>query len=137
MPLLIYFQRYDGTVIWAYGPPFPPEFPNYPDFLLLSQEDSRVEVPQPPYICGNAQKKWDLKPPILFSKLGRPGVKLSDAERKDFKGMDDRDESPFDEKRGITIRIHVGPRSHRFTGNNPSPVSSFRGTFPAPMSRRN
>jgi len=67
-----------------------------------------VEVPQLPYKCGNVQKKWDPKPPILFSKLGRPGVKLSDAARKEFNGMDDRDESPFDEKRGITIRIHVG-----------------------------
>jgi len=108
MPLLIYFQGYDGTVIRVYGPPLSPELPKYPDFPLLSQEDSRVEVPQLPYRCGNVQKKWDPKPPILFFKLRRLGVKLSDATGKEFKGMDDRDESPFDEKRGITIRIHVG-----------------------------
>jgi len=108
MPLLIYFQRYDGTAIRVYGPPLPPELPNYPDSPLLSQEDSRMEVPQLPYRCGNVHGEWDPKPPVLFFKLRRLGVKLSDVARKEFKGMDDRDESPFDEVRGITIRIHVG-----------------------------
>ena len=65
-------------------------------------------VPQLPYICGNNQKDWDQKPPILFFKWGNLGMKLSDAAKKEFTGMDGRDESPFDDKRGITIRIHVG-----------------------------
>ena len=66
-------------------------------------------VPQPPYMCGNNQKDWSQRPPILFFKWGRLGMKLCDAVKKEFKGMDGGDDSPLDNKRGITIRIHVGP----------------------------
>ena len=65
-------------------------------------------VPQLPYRCGNNQKDWDQKPAILFFKWGRLGMKLTDAVKREFKGMDGRDDPPFDDKRGITIRIHVG-----------------------------
>lgn len=137
MHFLIYFQRRDGTVMMVYGPPLPPDIPNCLDFSLLSQEYSQVMVPQPPYVCGNTQKDWDQKPPILFFKWGRLGMKLSDAMKKEFKGMDDRDKFPFEDKRGITIRIHVSSWGHRFADNNSSLAPSFRGTLPAPMSRRN
>jgi len=66
-------------------------------------------IPQIPYTCGNTQKSWDQKPTILFFTRGRPGAKLSNVVNGDFKGIDDRDEFPFDVNCGrITIRIHVG-----------------------------
>jgi hypothetical protein len=67
-----------------------------------------MKVPQLPYKCGNTQGSWEQKPPILFFEWGCLGMKLSDAAKEDFKGMNNRDDSPLEEKRGITIRIHVG-----------------------------
>jgi len=102
------FQEYDGTITKVFGPPLPQILPNGPDFRHLSQ-DLRVVVPQLAYACGNTQKSWDQKPVILFFTRGRLGVKLSNAVNEDFKGIDERDEFPFDANcRGITIRMHVG-----------------------------
>ena len=78
-------------------------------------------VPQPPYECGNAQTDWVPKPPILFFAQGFLGVKLRGARDGMFEGVNDRDEPPFDAaRRGITIRIHVGPCGHRVSHNNSS-----------------
>ncbi|KAF9650353.1 hypothetical protein BDM02DRAFT_1465740 [Thelephora ganbajun] len=100
---------YDNTVLGAYDPSLPQSFSNDPEFPLLSQEDLRVVVPQPPYECGNNQREWDQKPSILFSTGGHPGVRLFDAANGTFSGIDDRDGFPFNANcRGVTIRIHVG-----------------------------
>jgi len=73
---------------------------------LLPPPLSREKIPQHHYKCGNTQKR-EQKQPIIFSKNGRPGVKLVDALDKRFEGVDDRDGCPFGEDcYGITIRIH-------------------------------
>jgi len=93
-------------------------------------------LPLLPYTCGNTQKNWDQKPSIGFSTMGRPGVKLLDAANEEFKGIDDRDDSPFDAVcRGITIRIHVGPWGRRFSSGNSSLILSSGGILPAPTLR--
>jgi hypothetical protein len=96
-----------------------------------------VVIPQPPYECGNAQKDWVPKLPILFFTRGFLGVNILGAWNGMFEGINDRDEPPFDAAcRGITIRIHVGPYvigSLTITHL----ASSFRGILPAPMLRGN
>ena len=73
------------------------------------QIDSRVAIPLLQYECGNTQKNWSPKNPILFFTNGRPGVKLSVALSGDFRGIDGRDDFPLGEDGCvITIRIHVG-----------------------------
>ena len=100
-------QKHDGTVI-VYGPALGDIGPGGEEFLLLSQENWRVAVPQLRYTCGNTQKGWEPKPTIYFSTSKRPGVKLSDVIQGKFNGVDGRDEFPFGEDcRGITIRMHV------------------------------
>lgn len=72
-----------------------------------------MQVPQIQYTCGNTQKDWTPKPVILFSTKGELGVKLIDAFRERFEGMDGRDDCPFEACiRGITIRMNVGARGH-------------------------
>ena len=138
IPLLIFPQIRDGTIVRVYGPPLGHHIgPNGPEFPLLSQEDSRAMIPQPPYECGNPQKDWVSKPPIHFFTRGFIGVKLRGARNGMFEGVDDRDEPPFDAAcRGITIRIHVGPYvigSLTITHL----ASSFRGILPVPRLRGN
>ena len=109
MSLLMGSQGHDGTAARVYGPPLPQAFATRQNLSPSSQVGLLEVVPQRPYVCGNVQKGWNLKPSILFTCGGRPGVKLLDAVSEMFKGMDDRDDFPFDEDaRGITIRIHVG-----------------------------
>jgi hypothetical protein len=124
VPLLIYSQGHDGTVVRVYGPPLDYYIgPNGLEFPLLSQE----AVPQPPYTCGNTQKDWEAKPPIYFFTKDRPGVKLLNARDGMFEGVNDRDQPPFDAVcRGITIRIHVGSYGHWVCDNN-SPCFQFPG----------
>jgi len=123
-------MRY-GDVMKVYGPPVDQVYPNIPDV-----PPSRVMLPLRSYACGNTQKNWDRKPPIGFSTMGRPGVKLLNAANGEFKGIDDRDDSPFDAVcRGITIRIHVGSWGHRSSYNNSSLVLSSRGILLAPRLR--
>ena len=75
-------------------------------------------VPQVRYTRGNTQKDWGPKGTILFFTRDCLGVKLLNALHGKFEGMNDRDDPPFDEDcRGITIRIHVGPRGHRIADN--------------------
>jgi hypothetical protein len=111
MPLLIHFQGHDGTVVRVYGPPLDHYIGlNGPEFSLLSWENSRMKVPQPPYECGNAQKDWIAKPPVLFFTQDYLGAKVLNARDGVFEGVNDRDKSPFDiVSGGITIRTHVGP----------------------------
>ena len=67
-------------------------------------------VPQIPYICKNGENGWVRKSPVLFFKCGRLGVKLLDVMNGRFWGIDDGDDTSFDENcLGITIRMHVGP----------------------------
>ena len=111
LPYLIYSQRPDGTVLAVFGPPLPDIDigPGGSLPLHLSQEHLRAVVPQVRYKCGNTQKDWESKPTIYFFTSDCLGVKLSEAFRGNFKGMNDRDDSPFGaECRGITIRMHVG-----------------------------
>ena len=67
-------------------------------------------VPQLPYKGPDYKIGWTRKPPVLFFNYGRPGVKLLDMMNGVFRGIDNRDDTPFDKQRcGITIRMHVGP----------------------------
>ena len=66
-------------------------------------------MPQLPYRCGNTQKAWEMRSPILFSKWGNLGVRVAEVYSGDFAGIDERDSFPFQGNfRGISIRIHVG-----------------------------
>jgi hypothetical protein len=123
----------------VYGPPLGNHIgPNGPEFPLLSQEYSRVEVPQPPYECGNPQKDWVPKPPVLFFTRGSLGVKLHGVRDGMFEGVNDRDKPPFDAAcHAITIGTHVG---HYVIGpslTTTNLASSFRGILPVPRWRRN
>jgi hypothetical protein len=104
----------------VYGPPLDNRIgPDGPEFPLLSQYIPRVVVPQPKYECGNTEKDWVPKPPILFFVLGCLGAKLSNARDGIFWGFYGGGKPPFDEApRGITLRIHVGSYEHRASGNN-------------------
>jgi len=109
-PFPEYLQRHSGAVSGVHGPPLYRIPPEGLDFPLLPQGDSRVVVPQLPYVCENIQKNWTQKPLVCFSMRGRPGVKLLDALDGKFEGIDNGDDFPFDiNYRGITIRMHVGP----------------------------
>ena len=67
-------------------------------------------VPQLPYRSPYYKVRWTRKPPVLFFKCGRPGVKLLDVIDGVFRGIDNRDDPAFDGYlRGITIRMNVGP----------------------------
>ena len=111
LPYLMLSQRSDGTVIAVFGPPLRDIDigPGGPPSTHLSQEDSRMVVPRVLYKCGDTQRGRVPKPTTYPPTLDRLGVKLSDAIHETFKGMNDRDDSPFNEEcRGITIRMHVG-----------------------------
>ena len=102
----------------VFGPPLDQFGSNDPEFPLLSQEDSRVLVPQDRYTCGNTQKDWRPKTTILFFTREYLGVKLLNVLQGKFEGMNDRDDPPFGEDcRGITIRMHVGSCGHRVADN--------------------
>jgi hypothetical protein len=84
-------------------------------------------VPQSPYKCGNTQKHWVPKPPILFFTRGYIGVNLYNALEGMFEGVEERDEHPFDATcQGITIRVHVGSYCH-WVSDNSSSCSQFPG----------
>lgn len=112
-------QDEDGTVLMVFGPPLLQYSAGNPDLPLLAEEGSQEIVPQPPYECGNTQKSWDRKQPILFSTGKTSGVNLAKALDGKFAGILDRDSFPFNEDcRGITIRIHVGLRKYWFVCTN-------------------
>ncbi|KAF9785711.1 hypothetical protein BJ322DRAFT_1107611 [Thelephora terrestris] len=82
--------------------------------IWVAFSDGRVytwateEVPQKPYNCGNTQNSWEKHLPILFSTRLSPGVRLLDAFRGNFEGIDDRDTFPLGtDTRGMSIRIHL------------------------------
>jgi hypothetical protein len=86
-----------------------------PTEIIFKFSDGRVytwateEVPQKLYNCGNTQNSWEKHLPILFSSRLSPGVRLLDAFRGNFEGIDDRDTFPLGtDTRGMSIRIHVG-----------------------------
>ena len=138
IPILIYPQGHDGAVVRVYGPPLDHYIgPNGLEFPLLLQEGSRTVIPQPPYECGNVQKDWVPKPPILFFTRNDLGVKLLNARDGMFEGVNDRDQPPFDAacRGGTTIRIHVGPSTIGALTMTHF-VSSCRGTLPVLKLRR-
>ncbi|KAF9785721.1 hypothetical protein BJ322DRAFT_1107618 [Thelephora terrestris] len=78
------------------------------------------KIPQPPYDCGKTQNNWEKSSPVLFSKWGYPGVRLLDAFRGKFEGIDDRDSFPLGANfSGISIRIHLpGYPSSTYVGEH-------------------
>ena len=68
-----------------------------------------MRIPLVQYRCGNTQKNWSPRPPVLFFTNYCLGVKLPVAFKGEFKGINDRDDFPLGENQsGITIRINVG-----------------------------
>jgi len=66
------------------------------------------EVPQRPYDHGRRQ--WDFKPlePVPFSVNGLYGINMGDALRKQFTGLDGRDDQVLEDTTGvISCRLMV------------------------------
>lgn len=92
-------------------------------------------VPQPLYTYGGIQEGWDRRSSILFFAHGRLGVKLLDAENREFEGINDWGEPVFEELDNwddfsfdadypsIMIRVHVGSRGHRLPTTTQVPMS--------------
>ncbi|KAF9791155.1 hypothetical protein BJ322DRAFT_1017718 [Thelephora terrestris] len=73
---------------------------------LMVYTSAREEVPQLRYTYGDTRKGWYKKPPVLFSRFGKSGVRLPNAYGVNFE-VDEGDSFPFGTNiRGITIRIH-------------------------------
>ena len=92
----------------VYGPPLPTIGANGPEFPLLWQDDSRIVIPQLPYVCDDSQEVWSRRRPIYFFTQDRLGVKLSDVLKGEFEGMNESEHAPFgDNCHRITLWVHV------------------------------
>jgi len=87
-----------------------------------------IKVPQKSYDHGRKQSNFKRLKPVSFGVGGRPGVNLGNALRKEFVGLDGRDEPVLQDAAGaISCRLLVGSSSiyHKIAG-----VDSIRPQFP-------
>ena len=68
-----------------------------------------IKIPQRDYDHGRKQRNFKQLEPIFFSTYGRPGINLGDALRKEFGGLDGRDDPMLRGAGGaISCRLLVG-----------------------------
>ena len=88
---------------------------------------NRIKIPQRDY--GHGGKQWCFKQsePISFSVDGRPGLNLGDALRREFEGLDGRDDRVLQDAAGaISCRFLVGSSGfHKLFG-----IDSVHPQFP-------
>ena len=78
-----------------YSVPIPSSPAPAPSQNATGCPSNRRKIPQTVY--GLGKKRWDYRPlePILFHVNGHPGVNMGDALRKEFTGLDGRDDPTF------------------------------------------
>jgi hypothetical protein len=86
----------------------------------LSQPTARrrIEIQQPPYVCGNRQLKWIQQGPVDFFVRGQPGIRLTDALDPHFSDLDRRHDMMFQYAgagSSVSCRIHVRRSCGKFT----------------------
>ena len=80
----------------TYSVPIPssPPAPG-PSQTVMGYPSNRRKIPQTVYGLGKKRRDYQPSEPILFHVNGRPGVNMGDALRKEFAGLDGRDDLMF------------------------------------------
>jgi len=89
-----------------------------------------IKVPQGSYSHGRRQWNFERSEPIYFSMCGWPGINMGDALRKEFVGLNGKDDPVLQGSAGaISCRFLVGPPSPLLRTVGFDFFQSFLGTL--------